>query len=269
MTLEPRSSRASAFSLIELLVVVSVIALLVAVLLPNLRKARDQAKLTTCGTQLRQIGAAVYAYAVDDRGQIPRGPTPTSPFDFESAAIATNQLWIGVGSPAPSQHPRQYNALGTLLTTRGIDRRLFFCPADNNFNHAEEMPRIGTDEHAYGSYLYRQLDHLPEGSTGQLDQLGANRIGDQLVRVEALALDMNSLGPAEYGLFHTNHRSAWVNLLFRDGSVGRQRNRDDLFALAASVYADMAKIPTALDQLLTRADVAFRGNPALAPVIPD
>jgi len=263
------SSLPRSFSLVELLVVVSILALLMAILLPSLRKAREQAKLGTCASQLRQVGASIHAYAADERGHIPRGPTPTSPYDFEGNTIATNQVWIGKGSTAsPAQHPMQFNALGALLPTRGFDRRVLFCPADNNFNRAEEMPRIGTDDSAYGSYLYRQLDHLPDGATGLLDQLGANRVSDQLVRVETLALDMNSLGPAAYGLRHTNHAAAWANILFRDGSVARQRNRDDLFALAASVFTDLAKVPVALDQLLTRADVAYRGDPASAPVIP-
>jgi type II secretory pathway pseudopilin PulG len=269
MRIQPQRPNLSAFTLVELLVVVSVIALLIAILLPSLRKARDQAKLVTCGSQLRQIGIAIHTYAAEADGLIPRGPTPGSPPDFEANDLATNQLWIGAGSPSsPTQHPRERNGLGPLLSRAASDPRAYFCPADDNFNRQEELPRIGTDDHAYGSYLYRQLDQLPAGSVGRLDSLGANRIEHQTVRVEALALDTNTLGPAEYNLRHTNHRAFWANLLFRDTSVARHRNVDNLFAVPESAFADYSGLPLAIDQVLINADVACHGDPARAPRIP-
>lgn len=64
-----RRQGARAFSLVELLVVVSVIALLIAVLLPSLKGARDQAKRLACASNLRSLMTAVQTYAVanDDR----------------------------------------------------------------------------------------------------------------------------------------------------------------------------------------------------------
>ncbi len=60
-----RFQRKKGFTLIELLVVISIIALLVAILMPALGKARDQAKASTCGSQLKQWGLAFYYYAED------------------------------------------------------------------------------------------------------------------------------------------------------------------------------------------------------------
>lgn len=256
-----------AFTLIELLVVVSIVALLLAVLLPSLRQAREQGKMAVCAGNLRQIGTAIHAYASEHGGYIPRGPEPAHPFDFAANTLATNQLWIGAGGfGPPPAHPLRYNGLGPLLGTTIRDARVYFCPADDNFNLQEEEPKIGTSADAYGSYLYRQLDHLPEyAATGQLDRMGINDVGGRLVPVEALALDANSLGP---GMFHhTNHRSRRVNIMFRDASVRAFGNQGDQFAIPAEAFADWAMIPGAIDQVLTNADYAYRGPPANAPSI--
>ena len=61
-----------AFTLIELLVVIAIIALLMAILVPVLRSARNQARAVVCQTNLKQWGQIMNLYTQDNEGHFPR-----------------------------------------------------------------------------------------------------------------------------------------------------------------------------------------------------
>ncbi len=83
-----------AFTLVELLVVVSIIALLISILLPSLRSARDQAKLATCLAHMRGTGQSVSMFAQDHNG---RFQITTDEVGLDLADASRDRYEYGIG----------------------------------------------------------------------------------------------------------------------------------------------------------------------------
>ena len=66
-----RNPKRAGFTLVELLVVIAIIAILAAMLLPALKRARESAKSSVCLSNLKQFGLAFHMYANDYQGRLP------------------------------------------------------------------------------------------------------------------------------------------------------------------------------------------------------
>ena len=112
-----------AFTLVELLVVIGVLALLAALLFPALAQARARARQATCASHLKQLGQAVALYASDFE-RFPRGLDPADKF--------TPQIWQFF--PNGLQIMNETPLLTDVLRPYVKDDRLWQCAADTGFD---------------------------------------------------------------------------------------------------------------------------------------
>ncbi|WP_428939741.1 prepilin-type N-terminal cleavage/methylation domain-containing protein [Fontivita pretiosa] len=95
-----RAVHRCAFTLVELLVVIGIIALLIAILLPALGKAREAAKTVSCTANLRSILQGMQIYAAQNDGSIPGSPWTTALFVYDDPLTA--RLRSGIDQNCPS-----------------------------------------------------------------------------------------------------------------------------------------------------------------------
>ena len=115
------SKRNAAFTLVELLVVIGIIALLIAILMPALSRAREASQKTVCLSNLRQLGTAMQLYATEFKDVVPIGYMDQKQFSYVVH-------WNHSGS-----NPPKASQMG-LIAVAGFAKepRAFYCPMEND-----------------------------------------------------------------------------------------------------------------------------------------
>jgi prepilin-type N-terminal cleavage/methylation domain-containing protein/prepilin-type processing-associated H-X9-DG protein len=248
-----RRSSHVGFTLVELLVTISIVALLLGILLPVVSRARATAMRTLCMSHQRQLGTAIHTYAGEYDGRIPYGP-------IAPPVVITNfYLYTGQVTNLVSLTNGEPVGLGLLLDPYlARQPQIIFCPDnDQPLRTDQEIAAVGRRQ-VQSSYFYRhgsvvEFAYPPDTSHTRLAGLGSNRRGQP---IRALAMDGNLLAPEPfhaYGIYtRTSHQRRIVNVLYADGSVRTLDNTDDRFTIDLESGAHQA--PSRILEALEVAD---------------
>ncbi len=120
-----------AFTLVELLVVIGIIALLVSILLPTLSSARRSAQSTVCLSNVRQLMQATLFYVNDNNGSLPYSYSPSNELVNRTIRIAMDENFEGSAIAETYHCPsRTLEVEDTFSVTYGVNMATFVFSPD-------------------------------------------------------------------------------------------------------------------------------------------
>ena len=254
--LPPRSERAGGFTLIELLVVIAIIAILAAMLLPALSKAKSSALRVNCTSNLRQIGLAIAGYTTDANEYLPISGWPEGQNPWQTYSACRVQ-------PGTMNLTRGFMSLGLLYGSKNIsDAKVFYCPSNkgigNNWVYSyyattpnrwpSTPPSSGDEQVRTGYNFYPQRREVGPVAGVLLPRLVFSPVtlnpgGDfRMIVMKQSELDLEKSISTDliHSLDAASHKAsanvAGLNALFGDGHVMYQNARSNPKAFEPALW---------------------------------
>ncbi len=221
--------RALGFTLIELLVVIAIIAILAAMLLPALGKAKEQAIKIACASNLKQWGVATTMYGGDNREFFPKNATDDGASGF---------AWMGLSLNTNFYPSYLYNNRPGKGTSRRNQQDVLYCPTDQ-WHRAFEADNTAVNLIGYQFLPGRDSGGWPDyNSNGLGEWVYRKKLGGAYRRAPVMIDKIQATGSSPTGPLSwsgptggndsnfpfANHRqnnaaSTGGNFMYEDGSV--------------------------------------------------
>lgn len=153
------SRRSAAFTLVELLVSISIIALLIGMLLPALQSARNAARQIQCASQVRQFALALFLYADDHKGWFTEVEWGMANMLLNPQGSRTFRGYLGAQGSG-SESATQVGAMNVVLCPSRDERLRAGYVNYNSSNH------LGTTYRIVAGYGSRTPFHVAPPATG-------------------------------------------------------------------------------------------------------
>jgi prepilin-type N-terminal cleavage/methylation domain-containing protein len=222
-------SKRRGFTLVELLVVIGIVAVLIAVLLPALNKARAAAAKAACLSNQRQIMGAVYIYANQYKGAIP------PPLNGGNAS-GSHIVWARHILGQRRGDDEGYHNLGHVFSKRILkDPRAFYCPSQLDESLTYPQGWEAYPDWKYIGYSYRLSNDPKPGwiTTQDIQEMLKLKVG-RFKGIKALASDV--IGPR-------NQKHHWPHIQPYGVCVGYSDGHAEFVSTTKSEYEIAMKLP--------------------------
>jgi len=142
--MRPRTSSNRAFTLVELLVVIGIIAVLISILLPTLTRVRETAKRTQCASNLRQLSQGAFILANNFKGHFRLSHREL--LENQSSAVSYTGLTTISGGAYNADHIAwiSQHMVERFKREAGIDLTILICPDRAGSGGAHNLPPSAT-----------------------------------------------------------------------------------------------------------------------------
>ncbi|MEX2214445.1 MAG: hypothetical protein WD768_09975 [Phycisphaeraceae bacterium] len=216
MSRRPHPTRA--FTIVELLLVISIIVLLISITLPGLRKSRESARQVQCGINLREVGVACGVYDNDNLSYLPShkggGAHPFTTY-WMNDSNASKLVRVNLGLLLV--YVKDYRMYYDVSLEEDQQSALSYNGPDNPWNDSKGNNPAGNDFRLRSSYPARSLE-VEVGGAG-LKQWKVEKYRTKAIYSCFTGVDNWNGGGIINGRIMAAHYRRGNNVLYGDNSV--------------------------------------------------